>query len=561
MSLTRRRFLQASTLAAAGATCAATRGTAAAAGVAQSGGLVTPAVFAAQSTPTASYGGTLIATIGSDMQTFDPAISYEWTNWSTLPNVFEGLIGFKPQSTDLVPLLAADMPTVSEDGLVYTVKLRQGVKFQAPVSREVTSDDFRYSWLRVLNPETASPGVTFLFDIAGAQDYFEGKAQDVSGIKVVDPYTLQIQLAKPTAHFKYILGMTFTMVVPHEIADQYPKDFSHHAVGTGPFMLKDWVQDQSVEFVRNPDYWQEGLPYLDGVTFKVVNQPTVAVQQVQRGEADVFTDPDFPPLSYSQLQSDPTWSKQLVTLPTLRTAYLWMNTSVSPLDNKQVRQAIAMSIDKEKIIKVATGGLAQPTGVVFPPGLPCYDANQPTWPFDPARAKELLAQAGYPDGLSTTIVASQTAVSQATVEQVIQSNLKDIGIQADIQLATGSTYTTLLRSQANQLGQTSWGADYPDPSDFINPLLTGAAVGPSGSNFAWYNNPQVNDLAAQADTTLDESARCALYHQIEGIVIDDAPWLPLYTVTFVSLISPRVTQFWLNPTYAAFDFAYYQVSQ
>ena len=155
-----------------------------------------------------------------------------------------------------------------------------------------------------------------------------------------------------------------------------------------PSCSKTWVQDQSVEFVRNPDYWQEGLPYLDGVTFKVVNQPTVAVQQIQRGEADVFTDPDFPPLSYSQLQSDPTWSKQIVTLPTLRTAYLWMNTSVSPLDNKQVRQAIAMSIDKEKIIKVATGGLAQPTGVVFPPGLPCYDANQPTWPFDPARARK-----------------------------------------------------------------------------------------------------------------------------------------------------------------------------
>ena len=111
------------------------------------------------------------------------------------------------------------------------------------------------------------------------------------------------------------------------------------------------------------------------------------------------------------------------------------------------------------------------------------------------------------------------------------------------------------------MGQTSWGADYPDPSNFINPLLTGAAVGSAGSNFAWYDNPEVNDLAAQADTTLDQDARCDLYHQIEGIVIDDAPWLPLYTVTFVTLISPRVTQFWINPTYAAFDFAYYQVSQ
>ena len=149
----------------------------------------------AQSTPTASYGGTLVATTGSDIEDLDPAISYAWANFNMLHNVFEGLLGYKPETTDLVPVLAADMPTVSEDGLVYTVTLRQGVKFQAPVDREVTADDFRYSWLRVLNPETASPGASFLFDIAGAQDYFEGKAEDVSGIKVVDPYTLQIELA------------------------------------------------------------------------------------------------------------------------------------------------------------------------------------------------------------------------------------------------------------------------------------------------------------------------------------------------------------------------------
>ena len=324
-----------------------------------------------------------------------------------VPNVFEGLLGYKPQSTELVPLLAADMPTISEDGAVYTFTLRQGVKFQAPVDREVTADDFRYSWLRVLNPETASPGASFLFDIAGAQEYFEGKADDVSGIQVLDPYTLQIELAEPTAYFPYIFAMTFTMVVPHEIVDQYPKDFSQHAVGTGPFMLKTWVRDQYVEFVRNPEYWREGLPYLDGVTLKVVTQPTVAVQQIQRGEADVFTDSAIPPLDYLQLQGDPRWSNQVFSIPTLRTAYLWMNTAVSPLDNKLVRQAIAMAIDKENIIAVATGGLAQPTGGILPPGMPCYDPDLETWPYDPARARELLTEAGYPDGFSTTILASQ----------------------------------------------------------------------------------------------------------------------------------------------------------
>lgn len=563
MSLTRRHLLQASGLAAAGLTGAALRDSAAAPYAGQSDIPTGPTRNLAQSleASTPTYGGSMVATVGKDMETFDPAISWEWINWSMMPNVFEGLLGYKPQTTELVPLLAADMPEVNEAGDTYTVTLRQGVKFQAPVDREVTAEDFKYSWLRVLTPETASPAVTFFFDIAGAQDYFDGKADDVSGIQVLDPYTLQIQLVAPKAYFPYILALTFTMVVPREIVEQYPDDFSHHAVGTGPFMLKAWERDQYVEFEKNPDYWQEGLPYLDGVTLRVVNQPTVAVQQIQRGEADVFTDAALPPLDYLQLIDDPTWGSQVYSLPTLRTYYLWMNTSLPPLDNKQVRQAIAMAVDKDRIIAVATGGLAQATGGIFPPGMLCYNPDLETIPYDPDGARALLAEAGYPDGVSTTILASQTAVSLAQVEQVIQSNLAEIGVEAEIRLATGSTYSTLIRSQENQIGQTSWGADYPDPSIFINPLLTGAAVGSAGSNFAWYDNPEVNDLAAQADTEPDEETRCGLYHQIEQIIVDDAPWLPLYTPSLVSLISPRVTQFWINPTYAAFDFAYYQVSE
>ena len=176
MDFTRRRLLQASALAVAGATGTAPSRAAAALDDAQSGTLIAPTTIAMQadSTPTPSYGGTLVGTIDGDIETFDPAISWEWTNWSMLPNVFEGLLGYKPQSTELVPLLAADMPTISEDSTRYTVALRKGVNFQAPVNREVTADDFKYSWLRVLNPETASPGVTFFFDIAGAQRVLPG---------------------------------------------------------------------------------------------------------------------------------------------------------------------------------------------------------------------------------------------------------------------------------------------------------------------------------------------------------------------------------------------------
>ena len=350
----------------------------------------------ADSTPTPSYGGTLVATTDGDIEEFDPAISWAWANCNTLPNVFEGLLGYKPQSTELVPLLAADMPTVSEDGAVYTFTLRQGVKFQAPVNREVTADDVKYSWMRVLNPETASPGASFLFDIVGAQEYYEGRPRMFRASEVLDPYSLQIELVAPKAYFQYIFAMTFAMVVPREIVDQYPQDFSHHAVGTGPFMLKSWVRDQYVEFVRNPDYWREDLPYLDGVTLKVVTQPTVAVQQIQRGEADVFTDSGHSSARLSATAERPTLAKQLVSIPTLRTAYLWMNTAVSPLDNELVRQAIAMAIDKEKHRRRGHGRPGATDGWHLPTGHACYDPDLETWPYDPARAREVLARQVIP---------------------------------------------------------------------------------------------------------------------------------------------------------------------
>jgi ABC-type transport system substrate-binding protein len=204
-----------------------------------------PAQHLARVTTTHSpYGGTLIATIAGDPEDLDPAISYGWSDYYSLHEVFNGLLGYKPDTLTLVPDIAASWPTISKDGLVWTFHLRHGVLFQPPVNREVHASDFKYSWERVLNPKTASPGVTFFLDIAGAREFNAGKAKDVSGIRVLGPYTLQVRLVKPYVPFKYVMAMSFSYVVPHEIADKYPKDFSHHAVGTGPFMLSHWVRDQ-----------------------------------------------------------------------------------------------------------------------------------------------------------------------------------------------------------------------------------------------------------------------------------------------------------------------------
>ena len=506
------------------------------------------------------YGGTLIVATQADIGDLDPAISQNWAAYNLLQDVYNGLLGYKPDSTELTPDIAAGWPVISKDGLTWTFTLRHGVMFHPPVSREVHASDFKYSWERMLNPKTASPGVSFFMDIAGAQQFNAGKARDVSGIRVLGPYALQVQLLKPYVPFKYIMATVYAYVVPHEIVDKYPKDFSHHAVGTGPFMLGQWIPGQKFVLVRNPHYFHPGLPYLDKVVFNVGVQPSVAVLQVQRGEIDVPSD-EIVGLDYVRVNSNPQWRNRIFRVPTVATQYLFMDTLVKPFNNRLVRQAVAMAIDKPRIIKVATAGLGAPTQGILPPLMPCYSPNVRGYPYDPARAKKLLAQAGYPHGFSTTILADVVGLSQATSEQIIQHDLAQIGVTANIKTAVSSTYDTLVATpRAVDLGQNGWTLDYPDPSDFIDPILTSSSAVQGGANKAFYSNPTVDALAAQADQQFNQAQRCDLYHRAEQIIVNDAPWVPLYTPQHATVVSPRLTRFYMNPIWYEFDFAYYQMA-
>jgi peptide/nickel transport system substrate-binding protein len=521
--------------------------------------LVAPALgqSPARATSGRAEGGTLTVTTQTDIPSLDPAIAYDWTGYNTIHNIFNALLEYKPGTLQLEPAIAAAMPAISANGLVWTFTLRKGVLFQTPVNREVHASDFKYSWERILNPKTASPGSGFFMSIAGAAEYAAGKAKDVSGIKALGPYTLQIQLIRPYVPFKYVCAMTFAYVVPREIVEKYPKDFSHHVVGTGAFMLSQWIPGQKIVLVRNPHFFEPGLPHLQSVVFNVGPTPSVAILQVQRGEADIPTD-EIPAQDYLSLKTDPQWSSRIYRIPSVATSYIWMDTLAPPFTNRLVRQAVAMAINKKRIIAVGAAGLGSVTGGVLPPLMPCYDPNLKTWPYDPAKARQVLAQAGYPHGFSTTITASGTSVAQARVEEVMQQNLAAIGIKAAIKMAVGSTYVTLITTpKAVQIAQTGWTLDYPDPSDFIDPILTTPASMNGGSNFAFYRNPTVDALAARADQELDATKRCTLYHQLEQIIVTDAPWVPLYTPVHADIVSSHVGGFYMSPVWYEFDFEYY----
>ncbi|MGH8916018.1 MAG: ABC transporter substrate-binding protein, partial [Acidimicrobiia bacterium] len=299
--------------------------------------LILPLAFGpARAADQPTQGGEMVVTYKADVSTLDPAIGYDWQNWSMIKSLFDGLMDYKPGTTDLMPDLAESYD-ISKDGKTYTFKLRQGVKFHN--GRELTADDLKWSIERAVRPETQSPGQGFFSMIAGFEDVASGKAKELSGIEVVDPYTLRFTLSRPDATFLHIMAINFSFAVPKEAVEEYGQDFGKHPVGTGAFRLTDWTLGQHLIFERNPDYYRDGLPRLDKITFEVGQEPLVALLRLQRGEVDLLGDP-IPPAKFLEVMDDPEWSDNVVEGGQLQTSYVTMNVNLPPFDNPLVRQAV-----------------------------------------------------------------------------------------------------------------------------------------------------------------------------------------------------------------------------
>ncbi|MEM8658592.1 MAG: ABC transporter substrate-binding protein, partial [Pseudomonadota bacterium] len=234
--------------------------------------------------PNATPGGGITVTYKDDVATLDPAIGYDWQNWSMIKSLFDGLMDYAPGTTELRPGLAESY-TVSEDGMTFTFSLRPGVTFHN--GREVVAEDVKYSLDRVTNPVTQSPGAGFFAAIAGYDAMADGTATTLEGVTVVDPSTVEIQLSRPDATFLHVMALNFASIVPQEAVDAAEGDFGKQPVGTGAFKLGEWTIGQRLVFEKNAAYWREGLPYLDSVTFEVGQEPIVALLRLQNGEVDL----------------------------------------------------------------------------------------------------------------------------------------------------------------------------------------------------------------------------------------------------------------------------------
>lgn len=483
----------------------------------------TPVAKSGSLTP--QKGGSITVAYKDDLATLDPAIGYDWTNWPAEKLVFDGLLDYD-SGTTIVPRLAESMPDVNSDATVYTFKLRKGVKFTN--GREFTADDVVYSITRVLDPKTSSPGSGFFTGIQGAQDFIDGKATSVSGIQALDPYTVQFTLSSPDVTFLNKMALNFAFVVPKEVVAQEGQDFGHAPVGTGPFVLKNWVSGQSLEFDRNPDYFMTDRPYLDQINIQVGVAPDVALLRLEKGDIQLMGDPP-PGADWARISSDPAWANRLEKQPQVSTIYIAINTTVKPFDNVLVRQALNMAIDKQHIIQLLNGR-GTVANQVLPPLMPGFDKSYTGYEFNPDKAKSLLAQAGYANGFETSMECISVDPQPKLCES-FQADLANIGIKLDINSLAAPNVIDDAGNGKPPLtwsGGLGWIQDYPDPDDFYGPILGCGSNTPGGWNWPRYCNQTLDTQSKQLLAMTDRNARLAAYGPFFQTLMQDAPWVPVY---------------------------------
>ncbi len=485
-------------------------------------------------------GGAAVVTFNNDLTTLDPAIGYDWQNWSVIKSIFDGLMDYKPGTTELEPDLAESY-SISDDGQTYTFTLRDGIKFHS--GRPLVAADIKYSIERAVNPATTSPGGGYFGPIKGFDEMAAGKATELSGITTPDDKTIVIALTRPDATFLHVMAINFGYAVPKEEVEKYGADFGKNPVGTGAFKFVNWTAGQKLELERNRDYFRAGVPCLDTLTYEFGQDPTVAVLRLKQGEVDIVGD-GIPPAQFAEVMADPANKELIVEGEQLHTGYVTMNVNTKPFDDVRVRQAVNMALNKERILRIINnrGG---PASQPLPPAMPGYATDYAGYAQDVEGAKKLLAEAGYGAGVQTELYAMNVDPNPR-IAQAIQQDLAAIGIKADIKsLAQAEVIAAGGDGTAPMIwsGGMAWIADFPDPSNFYGAILGCAGAVPGGWNWAKYCNEALDRRATEADamvTAEQQAARNEAWKAIFLDVMKDAPWAPVFNEKRFTYHSARI---------------------
>lgn len=464
-----------------------------------------------------------------DPRSMDPALSTDVPTGRAVAYLFDGLTRFTPDAK-VVPGLARSWD-VSPDGATYTFHLRNGVKFHD--GRPFSAKNVVASFQRVLNPATKGGRGWPLFPIRGAEDFAAGKAQSISGISTPDDSTVVITLKQPFAIFPKLLAMPVASIVPENAG----AELGQKPVGTGPWKFVEWKHDDYLRFARNADYF-DGPPKTDSLVARIIPERSTATAEFDAGNVDVLTIPEQETKSWEE---NPDKKGLLSSAPALRLWYVGINTTRGPLRNAKVRQALNYAVDVNTMLAQVMGGRGRVAAGVIPPTLGGADTTRKGYPYDVARAKQLLAEAGYANGVDLDLWSSTTDASPR-IAQTIQANLAQAGIRVKLVQRDASSMREAARKGQTDLVLKEWWADYPDAENFLYPLLHTINRGPGG-NVSFYTNPQFDRLVDQAHREQDEAKRNQLYTQADQIAFNDAPMIFLFFYKDLYAVQPWVKGF------------------
>lgn len=476
----------------------------------------------------------VLRVVGPDPLTMDPATTSDAGSATYIEEIFGGLLTLeldKDGNVVMAPDLAEVIPTVENGGVVknpdgtvsYTFKIRLNAAFHS--GKKVTAHDVKYSFERAADPQTrSSTAELYLGDIVGAMDKIRGRTQEISGVRVLDPQTLEVSIDGPKVYFLWKLTYPTAFVVDSTQVESNPRNWTRRPNGTGPFTLAKWDLGREIVLERNPNY-HLGAPKLERVEFFLSGGSSLTMYEV--GDVDI-AGVGTSDIDRVRDPNDPL-SKEFLETPGMDVFYVGFNTEKAPFDDPKVRQAFAQAIDKEQIVEVVLKDEVVVARGILPPGMPGHRPDFKGLEFNPEKARALLRESRYgsAEGLGriTFTISGQGATAGPYIEAVIEMWRQNLGVDVEIEQIEFATFLEDVKRGKLQMFSLGWIADYPDPEDFLDlKFHSGRSF---ANNEARYRNPEVDRLLEAARVETDHAKRMQLYQQAEDIIVTEAPWVVL----------------------------------